>query len=268
MSQIVSRIFTLAILGFCLHLPSAFDQGKAKKNNNTSSTTLTPVVCGFSTVSPTSVSKLAITGGAELSSVSLIELPYATNELAPIISEETIKLHHGKHLAGYVNNLNKLRKGTDFEQATLGDIVRKAEGGLFNNAGQVLNHNLYFLQFSPMPSKTKPERKLAQAIQSQWGSFEAMCQLMEERGGKLFGSGWLWLVMTPEGQLDIVTEVNGSNPIVRGMTPLLGFDLWEHAYYLDYRNRRAEHIKALWQIIEWSVVEARYEACRISCGRN
>lgn len=267
MSRIVYRLLTLAMIGLCLHGTTAEAQKKNKKKLSNPKV----AVCearNFESVVEGKISPLAVTGGVELSAVSLIELPYPINALAPVISEETVSLHHGKHLAGYVNNLNKLRKGTELEHASLGDVVRKAEGGLFNNAGQVLNHNLYFLQFNPKPRTSKPEGHLAKAIDRQWGGFDAMRALMEERGGKLFGSGWLWLVVTREGQLDVVSEANGSNPIVREMIPLLGFDLWEHAYYLDYRNRRAEHIKALWQIIDWDVIEARYNACRISCGRN
>lgn len=267
MSRIVYRLLALAVFGLGLYSPAAEAQGKSKKKVPKPTTIVCEVPIAGS-VAQSKLSALAVTGGVELSAVSLIELPYAPNALAPVISEETISLHHGKHLAGYVNNLNKLRAGTELEQATLGDIVRKSEGGLFNNAGQVLNHNLYFLQFAPKPRTAKPEGNLAKAIERQWGGFDAMRTLMEDRGAKLFGSGWLWLVMTREGQLDVVSEVNGSNPIVRGMVPLLGFDLWEHAYYLDYRNRRADHIKALWQIVDWDVVEARYNVCQISCGRN
>lgn len=187
---------------------------------------------------------------------TLIDLPYAPDALAPVISEQTIRLHHGKHLQGYVNNVNRLKRGTAFEQvADLERIVRESKGSLFDNAGQLLNHNLYFTQFAP--GGTRPEGVILKLITERWGSMETFQRTFEAEGAKLFGSGWLWLVQTPQGSLDIVREPNGSNPVVNGLTPLLGVDLWEHAYYLDYQNRRADHIAALWQIIDWRVVSSR-----------
>lgn len=189
-------------------------------------------------------------------SFSLITLPYATSALAPAINQSTIELHHGKHLQAYVNNLNKLRVGTAFERVDdLEQIVRESKGSIFDNAGQILNHNLYFLQFKPGGSQ--PSGRILDLIREGWGSFEAFQKSFEAEGMKLFGSGWLWLVQHPCGKLAIVREANGSNPIVNGLTPLLGVDLWEHAYYLDYQNRRADHLKALWGIYDWAVIGSR-----------
>lgn len=187
----------------------------------------------------------------------LIELPYATNALEPYISQETMELHHGKHLQTYVNNLNKAIVGSPQAHHHLTQIVANSEGVVFNNAGQVLNHNLYFLQFSPQGGG-RPKGDLAYAIQKQWGSFEAFQKAFETQALTLFGSGWVWLALDGDGRLHILQEPNGSNPVKQGMIPLLGFDVWEHAYYLDYTNRRADHITRLWNIVDWDVVEARY----------
>lgn len=187
----------------------------------------------------------------------LMKLPYATNALEPIISKATVELHHGKHLQGYVNNLNAALPGSGFENMTLEEIVAKAEGGIFNNAGQVLNHNLYFSQFSP-DGGGKPSGCLAEAIHAAWGTFESFQKEFVKAGTSLFGSGWLWLAKDKNGELSILLEPNGSNPVVKGLVPVLGIDLWEHAYYLDYQNRRADHLDALWGIIDWNVVEERY----------
>ena len=187
----------------------------------------------------------------------LIELPYATNALEPYISQETIELHHGKHLQTYVNNLNKLVSGTSKANLHLTQLVANSEGALFNNAGQVLNHNLYFLQFSP-DGGGRPKGELALAIKKQWGAFETFQKAFESQALALFGSGWVWLAVDEDGVLHIVQAPNGSNPVKQDMIPLLGFDVWEHAYYLDYANRRAEHLRNLWNIVDWNVVEARY----------
>ena len=186
-----------------------------------------------------------------------LTLPYATDALEPYISRETVELHHGKHLLTYLNNLNKAVVGTPREHQHLTQIVMEAEGTLFNNAGQVLNHNLYFLQFSPNGGG-RPQGALALAIQKEWGNFETFQKVFESQSLVLFGSGWVWLAQDEDGALHILQEPNGSNPVKHGMVPLLGFDVWEHAYYLDYANRRADHIKSLWNIVDWNVVEARY----------
>ncbi len=187
----------------------------------------------------------------------LIQLPYAPDALAPAISAETLSFHHGKHLAGYVNTLNSLIEGTEFADASLEEIVYKSEGALFNNAGQTLNHNLYFTQFAPNAGGA-PTGKLLAAIEAKWGSFEAFQQEFLTACTTLFGSGWAWLAAKADGELVITKEPNGSNPVVHGLRPLMGIDVWEHAYYLSYQNRRADHIKDVWGIIDWSVVASRY----------
>lgn len=189
----------------------------------------------------------------------LITLPYSTDALAPVISQKTIELHHGKHLKGYVDQVNKLRIQEGFAASSLEEIVLKSKGALFNNAGQLLNHNLYFTQFSPKPKSIKPEGKLKKLIELQWGTFETFQKEFELLGGKLFGSGWLWLSITPDGKLEISLHQGGESPILKGNKLLLGIDLWEHAYYLDYNNRRSDHLKALWSIIDWSIVSERLQ---------
>lgn len=188
----------------------------------------------------------------------LMALPYAPEALEPVISRATIGFHHGKHLAGYVNNLNGLLPGSGFEEATLEEIVCKATGGLLNNAGQILNHNLYFSQFSGKPAKSEPTGALAEAIIRDFGSLEAMKEEFQKKGATLFGSGWVWLSADSDGHLVITQEPNAANPVQKGLKPLLTFDVWEHAYYLDYQNRRPDHLAALWKIVDWDVVERRY----------
>ena len=190
----------------------------------------------------------------------LIELPYEMGALAPVISAETLSFHHGKHLQAYVDNLNKLLPGSEYEGMTLEDIVRKAPAGaVFNNAGQILNHELYFTQFKPASEAVqKPEGALAAQIEKQWGSFEAFKAEFEAKGVGLFGSGWVWFTADADGNLVITQEANAANPVQRGLKPLLTFDVWEHAYYLDYQNRRAAHLTAIWSIIDWEVIDSRY----------
>lgn len=190
-------------------------------------------------------------------SFELIALPYATDALKPVISQQTVELHHGKHLRGYVNKLNSLIEGTKFEGKSLRTIVRTSGGGVFDNAGQLLNHNLYFLQFIP-GGYAISAGPLQDQILIQFGSMEEFKAEFEREGMSLFGSGWLWLSRDKVGKLVITKEPNGSNPVVRGLEPMLGVDLWEHAYYLDYQNKRAEHLKALWSIIDWRIVAERY----------
>lgn len=188
----------------------------------------------------------------------LINLPYEANALEPIISAQTIGFHHGKHLQGYVNNLNAAIAGTPFEEMPLEEIVKKATGGMLNNAGQILNHNLYFLQFAAPKADKRPAGKLAAAIDAQFGSFEAFQKEFVQTGATLFGSGWVWLSADADGKLVITQEPNAANPVQKDLTPLLTFDVWEHAYYLDYQNRRPDHLNALWDIVNWKVVENRY----------
>ena len=187
-----------------------------------------------------------------------VALPYAQDALAPVISADTIAFHYGKHLQTYINNLNAALPGSGLEGRSLEDIVRIAEGGLFNNAGQVLNHTLYFLQFKPAGNPGAPKGALAKAIEQDFGSFEAFKEEFEKKGAGLFGSGWVWLSKDPQGHLVITQEPNAGNPVRRGNVPLLTFDVWEHAYYLDYQNRRPAHLSALWEIVDWDVVESRF----------
>ena len=188
----------------------------------------------------------------------LMALPYAQDALEPVISKETIAFHHGKHLAGYVNNLNALLEGSHLAELPLEEIVLKAEGGMLNNAGQILNHEMYFEQFTGKPGKPAPAGRLAEAIERDFGSFEAFKEEFQKKGATLFGSGWVWLSADKDGKLVITQEPNAANPMQKGLKPLLTFDVWEHAYYLDYQNRRPDHLAALWQIIDWTVVENRY----------
>ena len=192
---------------------------------------------------------------------TLIELPYAMEALEPVISAQTLSFHHGKHLQAYVDNLNKLLPGSGYEGIALEEIVRKAPAGpLFNNAGQILNHEMYFAQFKPAGEAAQgPEGALAAQIEKQWGSVEAFKAEFEAKGVGLFGSGWVWLSADADGNLVITQEANAANPVQKGLKPLLTFDVWEHAYYLDYQNRRAAHLAALWQIVDWSVIVARYK---------
>ena len=187
----------------------------------------------------------------------LMALPYAQDALEPVISKETIAFHYGKHLAGYVNNLNALLEESPLAGLSLEEIVLKAEGGMLNNAGQILNHNLYFGQFCAPKAENKPVGKLTEAIERDFGSFQAFKEEFQKKGATLFGSGWVWLSADKDGKLVITQEPNAANPIQKGLKPLLTFDVWEHAYYLDYQNHRPDHLAALWQIIDWEVVESR-----------
>lgn len=188
----------------------------------------------------------------------LMALPYAMDALEPVISKQTLEFHHGKHLAAYVNNLNGLLPDSDFEEAELVEIVCKATGGILNNAGQILNHELYFGQFAAPKAENQPVGKVAEAIVRDFGSFEAFKDEFQKKGTTLFGSGWVWLSADKDGKLVITQEPNAANPVQKGLTPLLTFDVWEHAYYLDFQNRRPDHLAALWQIVDWNVVENRY----------
>ena len=187
----------------------------------------------------------------------LMALPYEADALEPVVSKETIAFHHGKHLQAYVNNLNGLLAESPLAGLPLEEIVVKAEGGILNNAGQILNHELYFGHFQAPKADNKPTGKIAEAIARDFGSFEAFMVEFQKKGATLFGSGWVWLSADTEGKLVITQETNAANPVQRGLKPLLTFDVWEHAYYLDYQNRRPDHLAALWQIVNWEVVESR-----------
>ena len=189
----------------------------------------------------------------------LMALPYAPEALEPVISKETLSFHHGKHLAAYVNNLNNLLPGSGMEGLSLEEIVCKATGGILNNAGQILNHEMYFGQFTAPKQDNVPSGKMAEAIVRDFGSFETFKEEFQKAGATLFGSGWVWLSADKDGKLVITQEANAANPIQKGLKPLLTFDVWEHAYYLDYQNRRPDHLAALWQIVDWKVVEGRWK---------
>ena len=223
---------------------------------------------------------------------TLIDLPYPVDALEPVISARTLEFHHGKHLKGYVDNLNKLIAGTEFEslchyerseESILAEIMSRASlpaptGNLaiYNNAGQILNHNLYFTQFCPCHSERSeessvsllaptlgvslpaPTGNLLSQINRQWGTIDAFKAEFEQKGATLFGSGWVWLQADANGELSIAQYAGADNPAAHGLKPILTFDVWEHAYYLDYQNRRAAYLAELWRIVDWEVVEARY----------
>ena len=210
---------------------------------------------------------------------TLIKLPYEINALEPVISARTLEFHHGKHLQGYVDNLNKLIAGTEFEtlchserseesvvchserseESILAEIVAKAPAGpIFNNAGQILNHNLYFTQFCPCHSERSEESLLLNQITTQWGTLATFQKEFETKGATLFGSGWVWLQADAKGELSIAQYAGADNPVAHGLKPILTFDVWEHAYYLDYQNRRPAHLSALWTIVDWTVLDNRY----------
>jgi Fe-Mn family superoxide dismutase len=184
-------------------------------------------------------------------------LPYATSALAPKMSQQTVELHWGKHVQTYINNLNGMIPGTPFENATLEEIIKKAEGPIFNNGAQVWNHTFFFWQFSTSPS-VKPSGALATAIDKSFGSFDAFKEQFTKAAVGLFGSGWAWLVKKEDGSLEIVQESNAGNPLKKGLTPVLTLDVWEHSYYVDYQNRRAEFVAAFWDLVDWKVIESRY----------
>ncbi len=186
-------------------------------------------------------------------------LPYALNALEPVLSKETLEFHYGKHHQAYVTNLNGLIKGTPFENATLEAIIMEAEGPIFNNAAQIWNHTFYFESFSP-EGEGEPQGELAEAITRDFGSYEAFREQFSKAAATLFGSGWAWLVVNEAGKLQIVQEPNAGNPMRKNLTPLLTCDVWEHAYYIDYRNRRPDYIAQFFKLVDWSVVGARYQA--------
>lgn len=183
----------------------------------------------------------------------LPELPYAKDALAPHISKETLEFHYGKHHATYVANLNKLIVGTEFENLTLEDIVKRAAGGIFNNAAQVWNHTFYWHCLSPKGGGA-PTGALAEAINLSFGSLAAFKEKFAATAVGTFGSGWAWLVKNPDGTLAIESTSNAANPMTTGKKPLLTCDVWEHAYYIDYRNARATYVEAFWKIVNWAFV--------------
>jgi Fe-Mn family superoxide dismutase len=185
-------------------------------------------------------------------------LPYPMDSLQPVISRETIEYHYGKHHQTYINNLNKLIAGTEYEDMSLEDIIKKASGGIFNNAAQVFNHNFYWNCLSPNGGK-EAAGKLAELINNNFGSFAAFKEKFTATAVALFGSGWTWLVRNPDGSLSIEGTSNAANPLTEGKTPLLTCDVWEHAYYIDYRNARAAYVEKFWDIVNWEFVAANLD---------
>ena len=188
----------------------------------------------------------------------LPELGYQLTDLAPMMSQKTLSCHYGKHFQTYVNNLNRMVNDSHYDGLGIEDIVRKApEGPIANNAGQVLNHQLFFEQFLPAKGAKMPSGELLFLIEQSFGSFEAMRNQMNDSAKNFFGSGWTWLVMNEEGKMKVMSLPNGDNPLRHGWKPILTIDLWEHAYYLDYQNRRAEYLDNFWLIVNWHVVSKR-----------
>jgi Fe-Mn family superoxide dismutase len=185
------------------------------------------------------------------------QLPYESNDLSPYISEKTVSYHYGKHLQTYIDNLNALIKQTKFENMELEDIIRYADGSLYDNAAQAWNHIFYFFSFSP-DSGGEPDGDLRIAIERDFESFDQFKKQFVDAGVSLFGSGWVWLSRDDAGKLFITQSKNAENPITYGLTPLLTFDVWEHAYYLDYQNRRKDALQSILNIIDWQVIANRY----------
>lgn len=186
-------------------------------------------------------------------------LPYSNSDLEPVISSTTIDYHYGKHEQAYIDKLNQLIEGTKYEDMSLEKIIAESDGPLYNNASQAWNHIFYFFQFNRDGLK-EPAGKLAGQIIEQFGSIEEFKKKFEEAGATLFGSGWVWLSADEAGKLYITQGKNAENPMSNGLRPLLVFDVWEHAYYLDYQNRRPEYLKKLWDIVDWDVINERYGA--------
>ncbi len=189
----------------------------------------------------------------------LPELPYAMDALEPYISKETLEFHYGKHHATYVTNLNNLIKGTEFEDMPLEEIVKKSSGGIFNNAAQVWNHTFYWNGFKPNGGG-EPAGALADAINAAFGSFEAFKEKFTQSAATNFGCGWTWLVKNADGGLEIVNTTGAGNPMTEGKTPLLTVDVWEHAYYIDYRNARPKYLEAYWNLVNWDFVAGNFGA--------
>ena len=187
----------------------------------------------------------------------LPSLPYAIDALQPHISKETLEFHYGKHHQTYVTNLNNLVKGTEFENASLEDIIKKASGGMFNNAAQVWNHSFYWNCLAPKPGGA-PAGALGAAIDKKWGSFSAFKEAFSASAAGNFGSGWTWLVKKGDGSIDIVNTSNAATPLTGTDTPLMTCDVWEHAYYIDYRNARPKYVESFWNLVNWDFVSKNY----------
>lgn len=187
----------------------------------------------------------------------LPKLPYALDALQPSISKETLEYHYGKHHQAYVNNLNKLIPGTEFEKMSLEDIILKSSGGIFNNAAQVWNHTFYWNCMTPN-GKGEPSGKLAEAINKKFGSFEEFKKQFTQAATTLFGSGWTWLAKNTDGTLEIINTGNAGLPMKEGKKALLTCDVWEHAYYIDYRNMRATYVENFWKLVNWDFVAENF----------
>lgn len=185
----------------------------------------------------------------------LPQLPYAPDALAPILSRETIEFHYGRHVQTYLDNLNRLIADTDFEDMALQDIVVKAEGAIFNNAAQAWNHLFYFDSLTPQSQPVGTQMRLL--VEQSFGSIEAFRTELQRMALSLFGSGWTWVVLAPSGRIEILNTQNAGTPLRDNLLPLLTIDVWEHAYYIDYRNRRAEYVEKLWTLLNWEKVEER-----------
>lgn len=202
-----------------------------------------------------------MTNTAATEKFRLAPLPYDMKALAPYVSEETLLYHHDKHTAAYVAKLNELIAGTLYEGMALEEIIRQADGPLFNNAAQAWNHDFYFATLSPAPQRM-PSGPLLEAVNAAFGDTDSLRQNMTQAAVSLFGSGWVWLAADDKGALSIVSKSNAGNPLTDGLHPLLAIDVWEHAYYIDYRNARADAVKALWQVIDWKAAVCRYDALK------
>ena len=189
---------------------------------------------------------------------TLPALPYELDALAPTISKETLEFHYGKHHQTYVTNLNNLIKGTEFENATLEDTVKKSSGGVFNNAAQIWNHTFYWNGLTPK-SSGKPSGALAAAIDAKWGSFDKFKEELKKAAVGRFGSGWAW-VINHGGKLSIESAANQDSPLMEGKKVVFGIDVWEHAYYLKYQNKRADYVDAWWSVVNWHEAEKRFNA--------
>lgn len=188
----------------------------------------------------------------------LPELGYQLADLAPMMSQQTLTYHYGKHFQTYIDNLNRMVNGSHFEGLDIEDVVRKApEGPMANNAGQVLNHQLFFEQFLPAKNAKMPSGDLLFLIEQSFESFYKMREAMDNAAKLLFGSGWVWLAMNTEGKMQVLALPNGDNPLRHGQKPILTIDLWEHAYYLDYQNRKDKYLENFWLLVNWNVVSKR-----------
>lgn len=187
----------------------------------------------------------------------LPELPYALDALAPVMSADTLNYHYGKHLQTYLDNVNRMIEGTPFAEMKLKDMITKAQGALYNNAAQAFNHIIFFKQLTPTPTTISP--LLTQALVARFGSVDEFKSEFSNAATALFGSGWVWLALNANNVLQIVPEPNAGNPITRNMRPLMCIDVWEHAYYLDYQNRRGDYIKNFWNLVNWDYIEKRMQ---------